>query len=76
MVTIYATCKGYVTYMLTLDHHLESMIKRMENKDDIKALTFSENSLDKTAKDEFDTVMAQAQIVSDKYMTNAIAILG
>ena len=76
MVTIYATCKGYVTYMLTLDHHLESMIKRMENKDDIKALTFSENSLDETAKDEFDTVMTQAQIVSDKYMTNAIAILG
>ena len=76
MATIYATCKGYVTYMLTLDHHLESMIKRMENKEDIKALTFSESSLDETAKNEFDVVMAQAQIVSDKYIANAIAVLG
>ena len=76
MVTIYATCKGYVTYMLTLDHHLEAMIRRMENKEDIAALTFSEGSLDETTKAEFDAVMAQAQIVSDKYMENAIAVLG
>ena len=76
MVTIYATCKGYVTYMLTLDHHLEGMIRRMENKDDIEALTFSEASLDKTAKDEFDVVMAQAQVVADKYMANALEKLG
>lgn len=75
MITIYATCKGYITYMLTLDHHLESMIKRMENKDDIKSLTFSESSLDEIAKEEFDAVMVQAQIVSDKYMDNAITIL-
>ena len=75
MVTIYATCKGYITYMLTLDHHLESMIKRMKNKDDIKSLTFSESSLDEVTKEKFDTVMTQAQIVSDKYMANAIAIL-
>lgn len=76
MVTIYTTCKGYVTYMLTLDHHLEAMIRRMENKEDIEALTFSEDSLDETTKAEFDIVMAQAQIVSDKYMENAIAVLG
>lgn len=75
MVTIYATCKGYVTYMLTLDHHLEAMIRRMENKDDIKALTFSEISLDETAKSEFDVVMAQAQVVSEKYMANALGQL-
>lgn len=76
IVTIYATCKGYVTYMLTLDHHLEAMIRRMESKEDIAALTFSEDSLDETTKAEFDTVMAQAQVVSDKYMENAIAVLG
>lgn len=76
MITIYATCKGYVTYMLTLDHHLEGMIRRMENKDDIEALTFSEASLDKTAKDEFDVVMAQAQVVAEKYMANALEKLG
>ena len=76
MVTIYAKCKGYVTYMLTLDHHLEGMIRRMENKDDIEALTFSEDSLDKIAKDEFDVVMAQAQVVADKYMANALEKLG
>lgn len=76
MVTIYAKCKGYVTYMLTLDHHLEGMIRRMENKDDIEALTFSEASLDKTTKDEFDVVMAQAQVVAEKYMANALEKLG
>lgn len=76
IVTIYATCKGYVTYMLTLDHHLEAMIRRMENKDDIKSLIFAESALDEIAKTEFDAVMAQAQIVSDKYIENAIAILG
>lgn len=76
MVTIYATCKGYVTYMLTLDHHLEAMIKRMDDKEAIKALEFSEEALDKTGKADFDKLMAQAQIVSEKYMENALAILG
>ena len=52
------------------------MIRRMEDKDDIEALTFSEASLDKTAKDEFDVVMAQAQVVADKYMANALEKLG
>lgn len=47
----------------------------MKNKDDIKSLTFSESSLDEIAKEEFDAVMVQAQIVSDKYMANAISIL-
>ena len=46
------------------------------NKDDIEALTFSEASLDKTAKDEFDVVMAQAQVVAEKYMANALEKLG
>lgn len=76
MVTIYATYLGYTTYLLTLDHKLESVINRMDDKEDIKSLTFSEDSLDETAKADFDTIIAQAKIVSDKYMANALTVLG
>lgn len=72
MVTIYATYLGYTTYLLTLDHQLESVIKRIENKEEIKSLTFSEDSLDEIAKADFNSIMAQAKVVSDKYMANAL----
>ena len=42
----------------------------------ISERNFSEASLDKIAKDEFDVVMAQAQVVADKYMANALEKLG
>lgn len=76
MITIYASCQGYVTYLLTLDHHLEAMIKKMEDKDAIKTLVFAEESMDEETKAEFNVIMAQAQVVADKYMANAIATLG
>lgn len=76
MVTIYASCQGYVTYLLTLDHHLEAMIKKMDDKDAIKVLVFAEESMDAETKTEFDAIMTQAQAVADKYMANAIATLG
>lgn len=72
MVTIYATYLGYTTYLLTLDHQLESVIKRIENKEEIKSLTFSEDSLDEIAKADFNSIMAQAKVVSDKYIANAL----
>ena len=76
MVTIYASCQGYVTYLLTLDHHLESMIKKMDDKDAIKALVFAEESMNEEIKAEFDIIMEQAQVIADKYMANALEKLG
>ena len=70
MVNIYVSCQSYVTYMLTLDHQLEEMIESMDDKDAIANLTFSVDSLDAENKADFDSILLQAQKVSEKYISS------
>ena len=67
IATIYVSMQGYVTYNLTLDHQLEAQIKLMTDKDVIKALTYSVESLDATHKSAFDDIIAQT-----KNLVNAV----
>lgn len=72
LITIYVSCKSYVTYMLTLDHQLEDMIKVMNTKEDIEALDFGVEYLDEEHRVNFDTLLSQAQKVSEKYIQSML----
>lgn len=76
MVTIYTSCQGYITYLLTLDHQLEETINKMTDKDAIANLTFALESLDKECLADFNSIIAQATLVVEKYIENAKTILG
>lgn len=68
IITVYASCQSYITYNTTLLHQLQAQVKEMTDKDAVNAIAYSYDFLTGEYKDNFDAIIAQAEVIIKKIM--------